>query len=92
MYFVYILSNQYGMLYTGVTSDLTRRLRDHSRGRGSRYTHKFKISRLLYFETTSDVRSALAREKEIKSWRRNKKLNLIRSSNPTFIDLSEDML
>ena len=90
-YFVYILSNQHGMLYAGVTSDLRRRLEEHRRGQGSKFAAKFKITRLLYYETTPDIQSALAREKEIKSWRREKKLALIRSINPTFTDLSADL-
>jgi putative endonuclease len=89
-YFVYILSNQHGMLYTGVTSNLVRRLEEHRRGEGSEYTSKFQITRLVYWESTPDVRSALAREKEVKSWRRKKKLELIRTKNPTFRDLADD--
>ena len=79
------------MLYAGVTSDLRRRLEEHRRGQGSKFAAKFKITRLLYYETTPDIQSALAREKEIKSWRREKKLALIRSINPTFTDLSADL-
>jgi putative endonuclease len=89
-YYIYIISNQHGMLYTGVTSNLIRRVEEHQRGEGSRYASKFHITRLVYRETTPDINTALAREKEIKAWRRKKKLALIRTVNPTFKDMAED--
>jgi putative endonuclease len=88
-YFVYILSNKYGMLYTGVTSNLTRRLFEHQSDSSRGFTRKYKIHRLIYYESTDEVMSALSREKQIKSWSRRKKLNLIRSVNPEFKDLSK---
>ena len=91
-YFVYILSNRFGVLYTGVTSDLSQRLEQHKRGIGGRFTKKYNVTRLVYWEVTTDVRVAIMREKEIKSWRREKKLDLIRSINPEFQDLSEGLL
>ena len=91
-YFVYILSNRFGVLYTGVTSDLSQRLEQHKRGIGGRFTKKYNVTRLVYWEVTTDVRVAIMREKEIKSWRREKKLDLIRSINPEFQDLSEGVL
>ena len=87
-YFVYILSSDRGVLYIGVTSDLQRRLAEHQQGRVEGFTSRYRVHRLVYFEETRDIRSALAREKQIKSWRREKKLALIREANPRFQDLA----
>jgi len=89
-YYVYILSNSTGTLYTGVTNDLERRLYEHRAGTASKFTARYSVGRLVYFEETPNVEAAIAREKEIKGWRRSKKLGLIRSANPTWRDLSED--
>ncbi|MEX0787348.1 MAG: GIY-YIG nuclease family protein [Anaerolineales bacterium] len=86
-YFVYILSSRRGTLYTGVTNDLTRRLSEHRRGTTPGFTSKYRIHRLIYFETTDDVYQALAREKQIKAWSRREKLALIRVANPRFREL-----
>lgn len=88
-YFVYILSSDRGVLYIGVTNDLQRRLEEHRLGLGGGFTSRYKIHRLLYFEETEDIRSALEREKQIKTWRRKKKLALIRETNPRFEDLAQ---
>lgn len=87
-YFVYILSSDTGVLCTGVTNNLERRLHEHQQKLTPGFTSKYNITRLIYFEETSDIQSAIAREKEIKSWRRSKKLALIRALNPQFLDLS----
>jgi putative endonuclease len=89
-YYVYILSSTSGTLYTGVTNDLMRRVAQHKTKTGSAFTTKYTVNRLVYFEETTDVYKALDREKEIKGWRRSKKLALIREFNPTWRDLSED--
>jgi len=89
-YYVYIMTNDSHTLYTGVTNDLQRRLREHRTGNVSSFTGKYRVSQLVYYETTNDVRVAIAREKEIKGWRREKKLALIRNSNPTWRDLAAD--
>ena len=92
-YFVYILTNRSGTLYTGMTNDLARRLAEH-RGNvttpGS-FTSRYRITRLVYFEETSDAMAAIEREKQIKGWLRKKKLDLdlIASANPPWRDLSE---
>ena len=88
--FVYILSNASGTLYTGVTNDLMRRVYEHKKGEGSSFTKKYKINRLIYFEEGQDITDAIAREKEIKGWRREKKLALVRELNPRFEDLAAD--
>jgi putative endonuclease len=87
-YFVYILTNRSRTLYTGVTRDLERRMYEHRMKLLTGFTSRYNVNRLVYFETTSDVRSAIGREKEIKSWRRDKKIALIQASNPTWKDLS----
>ena len=86
---VYILANKKGALYTGVTNDLLQRVSDHKKGQGSHHTRKYKINHLVYHEETSDAFTAIEREKEIKRWNRNKKLELIRTVNPQFKDLSD---
>jgi putative endonuclease len=91
-YFVYILSSTSGVLYTGLTNDLVRRIEDHQAGLGSKFTTHYRIRRLIYWETYNDVEEARRRERQIKSWRRDKKLALIRSVNPKFEDLSENLL
>ena len=87
-YFVYIMSSARGVLYIGVTNDLHRRLAEHQQGLVEGFTSRYKVHRLVFFEETRDIRSALEREKQIKSWRREKKLALIREANPKFEDLS----
>ncbi|HTW57796.1 MAG TPA: GIY-YIG nuclease family protein [Terriglobales bacterium] len=87
-YFVYILSNRSKTLYTGVTNSLIRRVREHKAGIGSGFAAKYKLDRLVYFERFQDVRNAIEREKEIKSWLRRKKIALIVSVNPAWRDLS----
>ena len=89
-YYVYIMTNKSGTLYIGVTNDLTRRMWEHKQGIGGRFTTKYRITRLVYFEETRDIHAALAREKQLKGWTRAKKLALIASDNPRWIDLSDD--
>jgi len=87
-YYVYIMTNRSGSLYTGVTNDLERRVFEHKQGKQG-FTARYRLSRLVYFETTTDVRSAIEREKEIKGWIRRKKIALIAAANPKWHDLSE---
>jgi putative endonuclease len=87
-YFVYILSNVHGTLYTGVTNDLGRRLGEHRTGSTPGFTSRYRVHRLIYYETTDDVYAALAREKQVKAWSRKEKLALIRGVNPQFKDLA----
>jgi putative endonuclease len=89
-YYVYILNNPGGMLYIGVTNNLIRRVYEHRQELVDGYTKRYHIHRLLYFEETSDVNVAIAREKEIKSWRRRKKLALVYAMNPTMQDLAAE--
>ncbi len=89
-YFVYILTNATRTLYVGVTNDLERRMYEHKNKLVPSFTSKYNVSWLAYYEQTSDVESAIAREKEIKGWRRSKKVSLIESLNPRWKDLSLD--
>jgi len=89
-YYVYILTNRSRTLYVGMTNDIVRRVQEHKEGRGSKFTSKYRINRLVYYESTNDVLSAIAREKQIKGWLRAKKIALIESLNPDWRDLSED--
>ena len=87
-YFVYILANRSRTLYVGVTNDLIRRLWEHRTGIGSKFTDRYAIHRLVHIESTSAPRDAIAREKQIKSWSRRKKVALIESTNPDWLDLA----
>jgi putative endonuclease len=85
---VYILGSTTGTLYTGVTSDFDRRIVEHRNGIKSKFAAKYHCHRLLLHERFTDIRSAIAREKEIKGWTRAKKIALIAQSNPSFSDLA----
>jgi putative endonuclease len=87
-YYVYILASRSRNLYTGVTNDLQQRLTQHRLGVTPGFASKYRIFRLVHFETFSDIRDAIAREKEIKGWRREKKLWLIEFKNPAWEDLT----
>jgi putative endonuclease len=89
-YYIYIMTNHLGTLYTGVTNNLIVRVYQHREGTVEGFTKKYKINRLVYFEETPSVNAALEREKEIKGWVRKKKIKLIESENPGWKDLSED--
>ena len=91
MYFVYILANwDDSVLYIGVTGNLYRRLYEHRNGLVDGFTKKYNVHKLVYFEYTSDVYSAISREKQLKKWRRSKKNELIEKLNPQWRDLSLD--
>jgi putative endonuclease len=87
-YFVYILTNRTRTLYIDVTNDLLRRVYEHRSGEIPGFTSKYKIHRLVHFEQFEEIRQAIARKKEIKSWLRRKKIQLIESANPGWMDLS----
>ena len=88
-YDVYILaSGHHGTLYIGVTSDLRTRLEQHRAGRGSKFVSKYKIRRLVYVEAFASPQEAIAREKQLKNWRRDWKIQLIEKDNLDWSDLS----
>jgi putative endonuclease len=89
-YYVDIMASTSRTLYTGVTRDLTRRVSEHKQKLVPGFTSTYNISRLVYYEDFRNIRAAIAREKEIKAWRRAKKIALIESRNPVWLDLSEE--
>ena len=89
-YYVYIMTNRSRTLYIGVTNNLQRRMYEHKHHLMAGFTSKYDLTRLVYFEETSDVNIAIAREKQIKGWLRTKKVALIESMNPDWRDLSEE--
>src|SRR5689334_14269057 len=88
-YFVYIMTNRSRTLYTGVTGNIIQRVRQHKEHIDDGFTSRYLIDRLVYYETFTQIRAAIAREKQIKGWTRVKKLALIVSQNPEWRDLSE---
>lgn len=93
-YYVYILTNKnHTVLYTGVTNDLIRRVYEHKNHLDlNSFTAKYKVMKLVYFEETSDVTAAIEREKQIKSWSRNRKTDLIFEKNPHWVNLYNRLL
>ena len=89
LYFVYIMTNHSGTLYTGMSNDLVKRVYEHKQLLVDGFSKRYRINRLVYFEQTKDVESAIQREREIKGWVRSKKIALIESINPGWEDLSE---
>ncbi len=91
-YYVYIMASSSGVLYTGSTSDLIRRVYQHKTGLLSRFTANYAVNKLVYFEDTRNSRAAVEREREIKRWRREKKVALIEACNPAWLDLGLELL
>ena len=94
MYYVYILANITGtVVYTGVTKDLIRRVYEHKHNLDSTsFTAKYEVHKLVYFEETSSSYAAISREKQIKSWNRKRKNELVESMNPKWLDLYDSIL
>ena len=88
-YYVYIMTNQSRTLYVGFTNNIQQRIMQHKEGLVEGFTSHYKIDTLIYFETFSDATSGIAREKQIKRWRREKKVRLINQENPDWHDLSD---
>ncbi|KKP71334.1 MAG: Endonuclease [Candidatus Moranbacteria bacterium GW2011_GWE2_35_2-] len=92
IYCVYILTNQRnGTLYIGITSNLKNRIFQHKEKIVEGFTKKYNIDKLVYFEQTEDVQSALRREKQLKKWNRDWKLRLIEEKNPQWKDLYDEL-
>ncbi len=87
-YYVYIMTNHSGTLYTGVTNNIIRRVYEHKNKCIAGFTKKYNIDQLVYYDETPDICAAIEREKQIKGWVRKKKIALIESMNPTWKDLS----
>ena len=92
-YYVYILASQRnGTLYIGVTSNLIKRVYEHKNNLVGGFTQKYDVHRLVYFETTDDINNAIRREKQIKKWNRDWKIELIEKNNPDWRDLYFDLV
>ena len=89
-YYVYIMTNKSGTLYTGMTNNIKKRVCNHKNKLIPGFTEKYNINRLVYYKTFDDVYSAIAREKTIKGWLRKKKIELIQETNPDWKDLAKD--
>jgi len=90
-FYIYLLTNWNNkVLYTGMTNNLERRVYEHKHKIVRGFTQKYNIDKLVYYEHTTDVHSAIEREKEIKKWRREKKNKLIKSVDPEWKDLSDE--
>jgi putative endonuclease len=92
VFFVYILASRYRTLYVGITNDLVARLAEHRSGEGSQFTARYKVTSLVYFEEWYDATQAITREKQLKGWRREKKIELIEEANPAWSDLTDEAL
>ena len=91
-YYVYILASQRnGTLYIGVTNDLRKRVYEHKNDLVEGFTKKYQVHKLVYFEETFDIESAIKREKQLKAWKRKWKLELIEKSNPNWDDLYDKL-
>jgi putative endonuclease len=93
VYYVYLLaSRKHGTLYVGVTNNLVRRIYQHKSHAVRGFSSRYNVHLLVWFESYDDPTNAIAREKEIKKWRRDWKVNLIEQSNPEWVDLYESIL
>lgn len=91
-YYIYLTTNHTNtVIYTGVTNDLVRRITEHKAGKGSMFTSKYKVTKLVYYEVYTDIYEALKREKQIKSGSRKNKIELIEKTNPNFVDLYNEI-
>ena len=92
MYYIYIMaSRKHGTLYVGITSNLLGRVYQHKTGAVASFTRRYHVHLLVWFESYDDPLTAIAREKEIKKWRREWKINLIEQTNPEWADLFESL-
>ena len=87
-YYVYIMASERRTIYTGMTNDIRRRVGEHKQKQIPGFTQRYNVTRLVYVETRATAREAIRREKQIKGWRRSKKLALVASLNPRWRDLS----
>ena len=91
-YYIYLLTNKSdSVIYTGMTNNLQRRINEHREGFGSKFTKKYNVRKLVYYEEFENVYDAIQREKQIKGGSRKKKLELIHSMNPLFTDLYDQL-
>ena len=89
VYYIYILTNKYRTtFYIGVTNNLSKRILEHNENKGSYFTQKYNLKSLIYYEEFTSIKEAIAREKQLKNWKREWKINLIKEVNPTLKDLN----
>ena len=91
IYYTYIMGSRFGVLYIGMTGNLAVRVFQHKQGKTAGFTARYRVTRLLYYEQFASPLQAIARETELKGWRRSRKLDLIDSKNPRRRDLSKDL-
>jgi len=92
-YYVYIMTSKaHGTLYIGVTNDLARRVGEHRQGWIGGFTTQYNVKRLVFYEETESIEAAIAREKQLKDWRRQWKINLIEQANPAWQDISFEIM
>ena len=92
LYFVYLLaSRRNGTLYCGVTNDLLRRVAEHRSGEAVGFTRRYEVTRLVWFESHTDINEAILREKRVKKWNRAWKIGMIEAGNSQWRDLAEDL-
>ena len=89
-YHAYMMASASGVLYVGVTNNLERRVSEHKSKRTTGFTSAYNVTKLVYFESFGNIKDAIAREKQWKSWRRSKKVALLEATNPQWQDLSEN--
>jgi putative endonuclease len=87
---VYIIASKTRVIYVGMTGFLMQRILQHKRGEGGKFSSKYHVNRLVYYEVFQHVETAIRRETQIKKWRREKKIELIEKKNPTWEDLAAD--
>jgi putative endonuclease len=93
MYYVYLLTNKpYGILYTGITNNLVRRIYEHRSGLAEGFSKQHGLDRLIWYEVHQDIIPAIAREKSIKKWRRDWKINLVQAMNANWDDLYDSIV
>jgi putative endonuclease len=91
--FVYMMSNkQDGVLYIGVTSDIVKRVYEHKNGFADGFTKKYNLKNLVYYEVYDEIEEAIKREKQLKNWHREWKVELVNKQNPNWEDLYESIL
>ena len=91
-YYIYIITNQnHTVLYTGITNNLKRRMYEHKEKQVKGFSAKYNLNKLVYFQITEDVVSAISREKQIKGGSRKRKVEIINSLNPTWVDLYDNI-
>ena len=88
-YYVYLMASPTRVLYIGVTNNLKRRVLEHKENRESAFTSRYGIHKLVHYESTNSIHVAIAREKQLKGWRRSKKVALIEANNPRWQDISQ---